>query len=75
MKIKTTDDLRGKRKPPLFTDPAITTAAHVKALRVRLNLSVADLAVRCGVSPRTVEGWEQGRSISGPARRALELIR
>lgn len=73
MKIKTTSELLAKRVPPKFSDP-FGTAAEVKALRVRLGLSVADLAERCGVSARTVEGWEQGRNISGPARRALELI-
>lgn len=52
----------------------ITTAAQIKALRGRLKFSVADLAARCGVSPRTVEGWEQGRRISGPARVAIELL-
>jgi len=52
-----------------------TTPQGVKALRARLGLSVAELAERCGVSRRTVEGWEQGRQPSGAARRALELLR
>lgn len=33
----------------------------IKEIRRRKSLSVQDLADRCGVSRRTVEGWEQGR--------------
>lgn len=33
----------------------------IQAIRHQLGLSVADVAKQCGVSPRTVEGWEQGR--------------
>lgn len=43
----------------------------IRGLRERRGWSVTDLATRCGVSPRTVEGWEQGRSPSGPALVAL----
>jgi DNA-binding transcriptional regulator YiaG len=57
--IKTTDELR---------------AAQVKSLRERLNLSVAQLAERAGVSPRTVEGWEQGRGGKRAIERALKIL-
>lgn len=33
----------------------------IKTLRQKLQLSTGDLAAACGVSRRTVEGWEQGR--------------
>lgn len=33
----------------------------IKAIREKLSLSTQDLADQCGVSRRTVEGWEQGR--------------
>lgn len=36
-------------------------APGVQAIRAKLNLSTQDLADHCGVSRRTVEGWEQGR--------------
>lgn len=36
-------------------------APGVKAVRAKLELSVQQLADACGVSKRTVEGWEQGR--------------
>lgn len=42
--------------------------ANVKELRKRNEWSVQDLAALCGVSPRTVENWEQDRTgLSGPA--------
>lgn len=36
-------------------------APGIKTLRAKLGLSTHDLAERCNVSRRTVEGWEQGR--------------
>lgn len=44
----------------------------VQSLRKLLGLSTADLAEIAAVSPRTVEGWEQGRPIAEPS---LLLIR
>ena len=43
----------------------------IKALRAKLGLSVQDLATECGVSKRTVEGWEQGRM---PTTQALIVM-
>ena len=37
------------------------TAARIKALRTLRGESTAVFAAHFGVSPRTVEGWEQGR--------------
>jgi DNA-binding XRE family transcriptional regulator len=36
-------------------------APGVKAIRAKLDLSTQQLADHCGVSRRTVEGWEQGK--------------
>ena len=36
-------------------------APGIKAVRAKLALSTQDLADKCNVSRRTVEGWEQGR--------------
>ena len=36
-------------------------APGIKAVRAKLGLSTKDLAEKCNVSRRTVEGWEQGR--------------
>lgn len=43
----------------------------IRPLRDLLGLSVSDLAAMAGVSPRTVEGWEQGRPMSRLAIRQL----
>lgn len=52
-------------------------ADGVKLIRDRLGLRAADLAERCGVSARTVEGWEQGRhAVPAAALNVMaELIR
>jgi len=43
----------------------------VQPLRKFLALSVSDLADIAAVSPRTVEGWEQGRPMTEPARQLI----
>lgn len=51
------------------------TAADVRRLRNRLNLSQPALAVAVGVSKRTVEAWEAGANEpSGAASHLLYLI-
>ena len=55
--------------------PRTPSPTEIKALRKARSWSVKDLAEACGVSPRTVENWEQGRTgISGPARKLLARI-
>lgn len=39
----------------------------VAAVRERLGLTQAELAAKCGVSRRTVEGWALGRPVSAAA--------
>jgi DNA-binding transcriptional regulator YiaG len=46
-------------------------AAGIKALRELRGLSTQALADLCGVSRRTVEGWEQGRM---PTTAALNVM-
>jgi len=49
--------------------------ADIAKLRKNLNMSQRGLAVAIGVSPRTVESWEAGKSTpSGVANRMLYLI-
>ena len=49
--------------------------AEVARLRKNLNLSQRGFATAIGVSPRTVEAWEAGKSMpSGVATRMLYLI-
>ncbi len=60
----TTDHAMSSYGYPVILDDAeypMDYALGVRLLRTRLGLSTADLASLCGVSPRTVEGWEQGR--------------
>lgn len=60
-------------KPAILGDDGLPmdTAAAVRAIRRALGLSVAAVGEACGVSPRTVEGWEQGKPMRGPAVLAL----
>lgn len=46
----------------------------VKETREANGWSVNELASHCGVSPRTAEGWEQGRGISGPSLKTLRRL-
>jgi len=50
------------------------TAAEIQSARQARRWTVADLAARVGVSPRTVEGWELGKRPSGPAQRLLKKL-
>jgi putative transcriptional regulator len=50
------------------------TPETIKTRRRELDLSRAELAALCGVSPRTVESWEQGlKRPSGPSVILLSL--
>ena len=45
-----------------------------RTIRKKLNLSQSDFAGLMGVSPRTVQDWEQGRRIpQGPAKSLLRI--
>lgn len=45
-----------------------------KTIRKKLNLSQSDFASLMGVSPRTVQDWEQGRRTpQGPAKSLLRI--
>jgi len=47
----------------------------IRNLREKNGWTQKDLASRCGVSHRTVENWEQGRTaISGPALVILKML-
>lgn len=50
------------------------TPQSIQNARLARGWTVADLAGRVGVSPRTVEGWEQGRPISATAKLVLVAV-
>ena len=59
---------------PIFVDNdnnPMDYAPALKQLRKEKDWSTADLAEKLGVSPRTVENWEQGRM---PSKTALLLL-
>lgn len=63
---------RGLRKPSRAFH---AVAPDVKAIRERLGLSQARFAALMGVSPRTLQNWEQGRrEPEGPAKALLRVV-
>jgi DNA-binding XRE family transcriptional regulator len=52
----------------------ISYAIGVKLFRQLNKLSTRDLAKLCGVSPRTVEGWEQGRNVPAAALNVMKSL-
>ncbi len=45
---------------------------NIKAIRSKLKISQSDFALMLGVSPRTIQNWEQGRrEPEGPAKALL----
>ena len=49
-------------------------APGIKTLRAKLGLSTQQLAKSCNVSPRTVEGWEQGRMPDAAALNVMSQL-
>ena len=51
------------------------TPDQIKKLRNAKKLSVREFAEKIGVSPRTVEAWEQGaRTPSAPAQMLMKKV-
>jgi len=66
----TTDHNTSSNGIPIFIDDnnnPLNYADGLRQLRKEKGWSVIDLADQVGVSARTVEGWEQGRTPSKPA--------
>lgn len=63
------------KKGRLKSSRVFTYAApDVKGIRRSLRVSQGEFAYMIGVSPRTVQNWEQGRRIPrGPARALLRV--
>ena len=66
----------GKAKVTVFSIQPVESfsAEEVKSIRLSTGLTQALFAMYMGVSPKTVEAWESGRTHpSGPACRLLAL--
>lgn len=75
MKIKlTTETSTSSYGQPMFVidgDP-VDYYLGIKAIRKQHGLSTKQLSEICGVSPRTVEDWEQDRR--SPSKSAMMLL-
>jgi putative transcriptional regulator len=65
------------RKTKLTIKPVDTfNTSEIKRIRQKTGLSQVMFAGSIGVSPKTVEAWENGRNKpEGASRRLLELVR
>ena len=74
MEITTAHSASSYGQPVILSDggEVLDYADGVKAVRSKLELGTQQLADSCGVSKRTVEGWEQGRM---PTASALNVMR
>ena len=62
---------KGKIKLKTYT---LTEPSHPKVIRQKLRLSQSAFASLMGVSPRTIQDWEQNRrEPSGPAKSLLRI--
>lgn len=60
-------DIIRRKQPPSRT--FVYDVPDVKAIRENLNLTQRQFATLLGISPRTIQNWEQGHRIpEGPAR-------
>jgi DNA-binding transcriptional regulator YiaG len=76
MKI-TTDHPCSSFGVPVILDPQgnpLNYADGVRRVRYSLCLSTVEMGRFCGVSGRTVEGWEQGRLIPVAALNVLSAL-
>lgn len=76
MKITTNHSSSSYGVPVILADDGgvMDYAPGIKAIRSKLSMTTQQLADACGVSRRTVEGWESGRLPSTLALRALASL-
>jgi len=65
------------RKTRMTIKPVVVFSSEdIKLIRHKTGLSQAMFAISLGVSPKTVEAWENGRNKpEGASRRLLEIVR
>lgn len=76
MKVTTSHPSSNYGMPVIIADHGdlVDYATGIKAIREVLGMSTQDLADRCGVSRRTVEGWEQGRMPTAAALNVMSTL-
>lgn len=72
----TTDHPQSSYGVPVFVQGrrVLEYSDGVAQLQEQLELSTAELARRCNVSPRTVEGWRAGRMPAVAALNAMAAL-
>jgi len=73
MRVTTNHSASSYGQPVILADDGslLDYAPGIKAVRAKLGWSTQQLADACGVSRRTVEGWEQDRM---PTAAALNVM-
>ena len=73
MRVTTNHSASSYGQPVILADDGslLDYAPGIKAVRAKLGWSTQQLADACGVSRRTVEGWEQERM---PTAAALNVM-
>lgn len=73
MRVTTNHSASSYGQPVILADDGslMDYAPGIKAIRCKLGWSTQQLADACGVSRRTVEGWEQDRM---PTAAALNVM-
>ncbi len=73
MRVTTDHSASSYGQPVILSDDGevMDYAPGIKAIRAKAGISTQGLADQCGVSRRTVEGWEMGRM---PTAAALNVM-
>lgn len=59
----------------VIAPPPMYTGSEIRSIRMAMNISQQAFANLLGVSKKTIEAWESGKSCPiGPARRLLALL-
>ncbi len=67
---------KGKAKADTYTRKRTLPDVNAQEIRKKLNMTQHGFASMLGVSPRTVESWESGRTTPTPtAKKLMYLIR
>lgn len=76
MRVTTNHPASSYGQPVILDDSGqvMDYAPGIKAIRAKLGWSTQQLADVCGVSRRTVEGWEQGRMPSAAALNVMASL-